>query len=71
MLAIEFTDSSKVRVGDVVIENPLSFGGTVTTIVISSKVLDLRLSQDVLVDNFLQTGVAINTWNSVVLLYDM
>ena len=61
MLAIEFTDSSKVRVGDVVIENPLSFGGTVTTIVISSKVLDLRLSQDVLVDNFLQTGVAINT----------
>ncbi|MEM6338511.1 MAG: Do family serine endopeptidase [Pseudomonadota bacterium] len=71
--AAEFADSSKVRVGDIVIAigNPLGFGGTVTTGIISSKGRDLGLNQDELVDDFLQTDAAINTGNSGGPLYDI
>ena len=71
--AAEFADSSKVRVGDVVIAigNPLGFGGTVTTGIISSKGRDLGLNQAELVDDFLQTDAAINTGNSGGPLYDI
>lgn len=64
--AVKFADSSKIRVGDIVIAigNPLGFGGTVTTGIISSKGRDLGLNQDELVDDFLQTDAAINTGNS-------
>ncbi len=71
--AVSFADSSKVRVGDIVIAigNPLGFGGTVTTGIISSKGRDLGLNQDELVDDFLQTDAAINTGNSGGPLYDI
>jgi serine protease Do len=69
----EFADSSRVRVGDVVIAigNPLGFGGTVTTGIISSKSRDIGANQDELVDDFLQTDAAINTGNSGGPLYDI
>ena len=71
--AVKFADSSKVRVGDIVIAigNPLGFGGTVTTGIISSKGRDLGINQDELVDDFLQTDAAINTGNSGGPLYDI
>lgn len=71
--AVKFADSSKVRVGDIAIAigNPLGFGGTVTTGIISSKGRDLGLNQDELVDDFLQTDAAINTGNSGGPLYDI
>ena len=64
--AVKFSSSSKTRVGDVVIAigNPLGFGGTVTTGIISSKGRDLGENQDELVDDFIQTDAAINTGNS-------
>ncbi len=71
--SVKFADSSKVRVGDVVIAigNPLGFGGTVTTGIVSSKGRDLGLNQDELVDDFIQTDAAINTGNSGGPLYDI
>lgn len=71
--AVKFADSNKVRVGDIAIAigNPLGFGGTVTTGIISSKGRDLGLNQDELVDDFLQTDAAINTGNSGGPLYDI
>lgn len=62
----KFGDSSKARIGDVVIAigNPLGFGGTVTTGIISSKSRDLGMSLDELVDDFIQTDAAINSGNS-------
>ena len=71
--AVTFADSSKARVGDVVIAigNPLSFGGTVTTGIISSKGRDLGINQDELVDDFIQTDAAINTGNSGGPLYNI
>jgi len=71
--AVKFADSSKVRVGDIAIAigNPLGFGGTVTTGIISSKGRDLGINQDELVDDFLQTDAAINTGNSGGPLYDI
>jgi serine protease Do len=73
LVAAEFTNSSDVRVGDVVIAigNPLGFGGTVTTGIVSSKGRDLGLNQDELVDDFIQTDAAINTGNSGGPLYDI
>ena len=61
-----FADSSQLRIGDIVIAigNPLGFGGSVTTGIISSKGRDLGLNNDELVDNFIQTDAAINTGNS-------
>ena len=63
---ITFGDSNKSRVGDVVIAigNPLGFGGTVTTGIISSKGRDIGSGMDELVDDFIQTDAAINTGNS-------
>ncbi len=63
---VTFADSGKSRVGDVVIAigNPLGFGGTVTTGIISSKGRDLGMNPDELVDDFIQTDAAINTGNS-------
>ncbi len=63
---VSFGDSSKARVGDVVIAigNSLGFGGTVTSGIISSKGRDLGSGADELVDDFIQTDAAINTGNS-------
>jgi len=71
--AVTFADSSKARVGDIVIAigNPLGFGGTVTTGIISSKSRDLGINQDELVDDFIQTDAAINTGNSGGPLYNI
>lgn len=70
---VGFGSSSKTRVGDVVIAigNPLGLGGTVTTGIISSKGRDLAVSQDELVDNFLQTDAAINVGSSGSPLFDL
>ncbi|NRB10169.1 MAG: Do family serine endopeptidase [Rickettsiaceae bacterium] len=64
--AVKFGNSSKTRVGDVVIAigNPLGFGGTVTTGIISSKGRDLGASVEELVDDFIQIDAAINRGNS-------
>ncbi|MDG1436903.1 MAG: trypsin-like peptidase domain-containing protein [Rickettsiaceae bacterium] len=63
---VKFANSSKSRIGDIVIAigNPLGFGGTVTTGIISSKGRDLGDNKDELVDDFIQTDAAINTGNS-------
>lgn len=63
---VAFGNSANSRVGDVVIAigNPLGFGGTVTTGIISSKGRDLGTGIDELVDDFIQTDAAINTGNS-------
>ncbi|PCJ29694.1 MAG: serine peptidase [Rickettsiales bacterium] len=65
-----FADSNRTRIGDVVIAigNPLGFGGTVTTGIISSKGRDL--GED-LVDDFIQTDAAINAGNSGGPLYNI
>lgn len=70
---VQFGNSDKVRVGDVVIAigNPLGFGGTVTTGIVSSKARDLGVSMDELVDDFIQTDAAINTGNSGGPLFDI
>ena len=70
---VAFGDSAKSRIGDVVIAigNPLGFGGTVTTGIISSKGRDLGMNQDELVDDFIQTDAAINTGNSGGPLFDV
>lgn len=70
---VTFGDSTKSRIGDIVIAigNPLGFGGTVTTGIISSKGRDLGANQDDLVDNFIQTDAAINTGNSGGPLFDI
>ncbi len=64
--AIKFGNSNKIRVGDVVIAigNPLGFGGSVTTGIVSSKGRDLGISIDELVDDFIQIDAAINRGNS-------
>lgn len=70
---VKFANSDKARVGDIVIAigNPLGFGGTVTTGIISSKARDLGVSMDDLVDDFIQTDAAINTGNSGGPLFDI
>lgn len=66
LVPVNFGDSNKARIGDVVIAigNPLGFGGTVTTGIISSKGRDLGMTLDELVDDFIQTDAAINSGNS-------
>lgn len=63
---VKFGDAGSARVGDVVIAigNPLGFGGTVTTGIISSKGRDIGSGLDELVDDFIQTDAAINSGNS-------
>ncbi len=70
---VKLADSSIARVGDVVIAigNPLGFGGTVTTGIISSKGRDLGENPDQLVDDFIQTDAAINRGNSGGPLFDI
>lgn len=69
----EFGDATAVRVGDVVIAigNPLGYGGTVTTGIISSKGRDIGAGIDELVDDFIQTDAAINVGNSGGPLFNM
>ncbi len=64
--SIKFGDSSKARVGDLVIAigNPFGLGGTVTTGIISSKSRDINAGGAGIVDNFIQTDAAINMGNS-------
>lgn len=70
---VQFGNANNSRVGDIVIAigNPLGFGGTVTTGIISSKGRDLAVSQDELVDDFLQTDAAINIGSSGGPLFDI
>ncbi len=63
LTAVPFGDSTHLRVGDpvVAIGNPLGFGGTVTTGVISALNRNIMLSP---FDDFIQTDAAINHGNS-------
>ena len=61
--AAHFGDSSKMRVGETVITvgNPLGFGGTVSTGIVSALNRDIMLSP---FDDFIQTDAALNHGNS-------
>jgi serine protease Do len=61
---VKFGDSETARVGEwvIAIGNQLGFGGTVTAGIISSKSRDINA--DGIVDNFIQTDVAINGGSS-------
>lgn len=63
---VRFGDSSKARVGDIVIAigNPFGLGGTVTSGIVSSKARDIDYFSDSLVDDYIQTDAAINKGNS-------
>lgn len=63
LLALEFGDSDKLRVGEwvVAIGNPFGLGGTVTAGIVSAKNRDIRAGP---YDNFIQTDAAINKGNS-------
>ncbi len=63
---VKFGDSSKARVGDLVIAigNPFGLGGTVTTGIVSSKGRDINADASGIVDDFIQTDAAINSGNS-------
>ncbi len=64
---VEFGDSNDARVGDwvIAIGNPFgNLGGTVTAGIISSKGRDIDIDTNNIVDNFIQTDVAINNGNS-------
>ncbi|MFQ5625075.1 MAG: DegQ family serine endoprotease [Methyloligellaceae bacterium] len=68
--ALEFGDSSKMRVGDWVmaIGNPFGLGGTVTLGIISAKKRDINSGP---YDEFIQTDAAINRGNSGGPLFNM
>ncbi len=61
--AVKFADSTKLKVGDpvVAIGNPLGFGGSVTTGIVSALNRDVMLSP---FDDFIQTDAALNHGNS-------
>jgi serine protease Do len=61
--ALKFADSTKLRVGDPVIAigNPLGFGGSVSTGIVSALNRDVMLSP---FDDFIQTDAALNHGNS-------
>ena len=63
LLALEFGDSDKLKVGEwvVAIGNPFGLGGTVTAGIVSAKNRDIRAGP---YDNFIQTDAAINSGNS-------
>ena len=67
---LEFADSDKINVGDVVISvgNPFGLGGTVTSGIISAKGRHIKNTG---YDDFLQTDAAINSGNSGGPLCDM
>lgn len=68
--AVTFGDSTTLRVGEPVIAigNPLGFGGTVSTGIISALNRDIMLSP---FDDFIQTDAALNHGNSGGPLFDM
>ncbi|GBE43978.1 MAG TPA: Do family serine endopeptidase [Rhizobiales bacterium] len=70
LTALEFGDSTKMRVGDWVmaIGNPFGLGGTVTLGIISAKKRDINSGP---YDEFIQTDAAINRGNSGGPLFDM
>ena len=70
LVALEFGDSTKMRVGDWVmaIGNPFGLGGTVTLGIISAKKRDINSGP---YDEFIQTDAAINRGNSGGPLFDM
>ncbi len=70
LVALEFGDSAKMRVGDWVmaIGNPFGLGGTVTLGIISAKKRDINSGP---YDEFIQTDAAINRGNSGGPLFDM
>ena len=61
--ALKFGDSTKLRVGETVIAigNPLGFGGTVSTGIVSALNRDIMISP---FDDFIQTDAALNHGNS-------
>ncbi len=63
---VNFGNSKNARVGDIVIAigNPLGFGNTVTSGIISYKGRDLSAHYDDLIDDFLQTDAAITFGSS-------
>ncbi|MCO4316020.1 DegQ family serine endoprotease [Phyllobacterium sp. 21LDTY02-6] len=70
LVAVQFGDSSKTRIGDWVmaIGNPFGFGGTVTVGIVSARNRDINSGP---YDNFIQTDAAINRGNSGGPLFDM
>ncbi len=63
---VKFGDSSKARIGDMIITigNPYGLGGTVTHGIVSSKGRDINIDSDKVVDDFIQTDAPINRGNS-------
>ena len=61
-----FADSSKVRVGDIVlaIGNPLGLSGTVTDGIVSAKARTVNEGDGVVLPSTIQTSAAINPGNS-------
>ena len=70
LMALQFGDSDKMRVGDWVmaIGNPFGLGGTVTLGIISAKKRDINSGP---YDEFIQTDAAINRGNSGGPLFNM
>jgi serine protease Do len=70
LVAVQFGDSSKTRIGDWVmaIGNPFGFGGTVTVGIVSARNRDINSGP---YDSFIQTDAAINRGNSGGPLFDM
>ena len=70
LTAVNFGDSSRMRVGDWVmaVGNPFGLGGTVTLGIVSARNRDINSGP---FDNFIQTDAAINRGNSGGPLFDM
>jgi len=70
MVAVEFGDSDKMRVGDwiVAIGNPFGLGGTVTAGIVSAQQRDINAGP---YDDFIQTDASINRGNSGGPMFDV
>lgn len=70
LVAVDFGDSSALRVGDwvVAIGNPFGLGGTVTAGIISARQRDINAGP---YDDFLQTDASINRGNSGGPMFDL